>query len=129
MTLIDKINIIKENKESAIKALNAYLDSIYNLTDQYFDNENNLKEGLTHDENLEKFIKETRQDADKFEKVRRKLIDNDFDLSATEIARVGLAYVFISTSWDKQITNLQKAKEEVTNIIEKLMSGVKDLKT
>ena len=36
--LTQKINYIKENKEAAIAALTSYLDSIYNLTDEFFDN-------------------------------------------------------------------------------------------
>lgn len=33
MTTVEKIEIVKEYVESAIAALNSYLDSLYNMTD------------------------------------------------------------------------------------------------
>ena len=36
MTLEEKNELIKEFQEPAIAALERYLDSIYNLTDEYF---------------------------------------------------------------------------------------------
>jgi hypothetical protein len=78
MTLEEKIEVVKEFSEPAVKALERYLDCIYDLTDDYFDKNLNLKEGLEPDEKLEKFLKGLRKDAFKFEKVRHKILQKDF---------------------------------------------------
>lgn len=117
----EKIQLIKENKNAAIAALNSYLDKIYNLTDQYFTEDNQLKEGLTKDEKLEKFLIELKNDASKYESVRRKLIDENYDLSLKEINYVALAFTYVSATWQTMIKNLTKAIEETKPIVSKLM--------
>ena len=119
--MVEKINLIRDNREAAIAALNVYLDKIYNLTDDYFEN-GKLKEGLTPDAKLEKFILELRDDADKFESVRRKLINNDFNLSLEEVNYVGLGFVYMAESWQSQIKNLTLAVEQTRVIIKTLMT-------
>lgn len=117
----EKIQLIKENKDAAVAALNSYLDRIYNLTNQYFTEDNQLKEGLTKDEKLEKFLMELRNDASKYESVRRKLLDENYDLSLKEINYVALAFTYVSATWQTMIKNLTKAIEETKPIISKLM--------
>ena len=117
----EKIQLIKENKDAAVAALNSYLDKIYNLTDQYFTEDNQLKEGLTKDEKLEKFLIELKNDASKYESVRRKLIDENYDLSLKEINYVALAFTYVSATWQTMIKNLTKAIEETQLIVSKLM--------
>ena len=117
----EKIQLIKENKDAAVAALNSYLDKIYTLTDQYFTKDNQLKEGLTKDEKLEKFLMELRNDASKYESVRRKLIDENYDLSLKEINYVALAFTYVSATWQTMIKNLTKAIEETKPIVSKLM--------
>ena len=117
----EKIQLIKENKDAAVAALNSYLDKIYNLTDRYFTEDNQLKEGLTKDEKLEKFLMELRNDASKYESVRRKLIDENYDLSLKEINYVALAFTYVSATWQTMIKNLTKAIEETKLIVSKLM--------
>ena len=117
----EKIQLIKENKDAAVAALNSYLDKIYNLTDQYFTEDNQLKEGLTKDEKLEKFLIELRDDASKYESVRRKLLDENYDLSLKEINYVALAFTYVSATWQTMIKNLTKAIEETKPIVSKLM--------
>ena len=117
----EKIQLIKENKDAAVAALNSYLDKIYNLTDRYFTEDNQLKEGLTKDEKLEKFLIELRNDASKYESVRRKLIDENYDLSLKEINYVALAFTYVSATWQTMIKNLTKAIEETKPIVSKLM--------
>lgn len=117
----EKIQLIKENKDAAVAALNSYLDKIYTLTDQYFTKDNQLKEGLTKDEKLEKFLMELRNDASKYESVRRKLIDENYDLSLKEINYVALAFTYVSATWQTMIKNLTKAIEETKLIVSKLM--------
>ena len=117
----EKIQLIKENKDAAVAALNSYLDKIYNLTDQYFTEDNQLKEGLTKDEKLEKFLIELKNDASKYESVRRKLIDENYNLSLKEINYVALAFTYVSATWQTMIKNLTKAIEETKPIVSKLM--------
>lgn len=117
----EKIQLIKENKDAAVAALNSYLDKIYTLTDQYFTKDNQLKEGLTKDEKLEKFLIELKNDASKYESVRRKLIDENYDLSLKEINYVALAFTYVSATWQTMIKNLTKAIEETKLIVSKLM--------
>lgn len=117
----EKIQIIKENRDAAIAALNSYLDKIYGLTDQYFTSDGILKEGLTKDEKLEKFLLELREDASKYEFVRRKIIDEDYNLSLIDINHVALAFTYVSATWQTMIKNLTKAIEETKPIVSKLM--------
>lgn len=117
----EKIQLIKENKDAAVAALNSYLDKIYNLTNQYFTEDNQLKEGLTKDEKLEKFLIELKNDASKYESVRRKLIDENYNLSLKEINYVALAFTYVSATWQTMIKNLTKAIEETKPIVSKLM--------
>ncbi len=121
----DKIEIIKENKEFFIKSLNSYLDSIYNLVDNYFDENGNLKEGLTPDIKIETFIKGFKDEAQKFEKVRRKLIDNDFNLSLFEVNLIVASLIFIMGVLEKDIDNFTKRLEEVKDFIKKLSESSK----
>ena len=98
----EKIQLIKENKDAAVAALNSYLDRIYNLTNQYFTEDNQLKEGL-------------------YESVRRKLLDENYDLSLKEINYIALAFTYVSATWQTMIKNLTKAIEETKPIVSKLM--------
>jgi len=118
--MIEKINLIRDNRDAAIAALKVYLDKIYNLTDSYFDN-GALKKELTPDEKLQNFLLELRDDAQKFEAVRKKIIDNDFNLSLKEINYVALAFIYLSESWQNQIKNLTTAREQAQQIIKILM--------
>ena len=119
--MVEKINLIRDNRDAAIAALNVYLDKIYKLTDDYFE-DGKLKEGLSSDAKLEKFILELRDDAIKFESVRRKLIDNDFNLSLEEVNYIALGFVYMAESWQSQINNLTLAVEQARRITKTLMA-------
>lgn len=119
--MVEKINLIRDNRDAAIAALNVYLDKIYKLTDDYFE-DGKLKEGLSSDAKLEKFILELRDDATKFESVRRKLIDNDFNLSLEEVNYVALGFVYMAESWRSQIKKLTLAVEQAQAITKVLMA-------
>ena len=121
--MVEKINLIRDNREAAIAALNVYLDKIYKLTEDYFE-DGKLKEGLSSDAKLEKFILELRDDATKFESVRRKLIDNDFNLSLEEVNYVALGFVYMAESWQSQIKNLTLAVEQARTITKTLMAKI-----
>ena len=119
--MVEKINLIRDNRDAAIAALNVYLDKIYKLTDDYFE-DGKLKEGLSSDAKLEKFILELRDDATKFESVRRKLIDNYFNLSLEEVNYIALGFVYMAESWQSQIKNLTLAVEQARTITKTLMA-------
>ena len=119
--MVERINLIRDNRDAAIAALNVYLDKIYKLTDDYFE-DGKLKEGLSSDAKLEKFILELRDDATKFESVRRKLIDNDFNLSLEEVNYIALGFVYMAESWQSQIKNLTLAVEQARTITKTLMA-------
>jgi len=134
MSIETKIEKIKAEKESAIEALNLYLDSIYNMTDKFFDNliqeidgeekvVRVLKEGLEPDEKVEGFIKELNSDANAYENVRGKLLSDDFNLSLTEIARIGLAFTFAGIVIQKRVEESQKALAQIKATIDVLMEG------
>ena len=119
--MVEKINLIRDNRDAAIAALNVYLDKIYKLTDDYFE-DGKLKEGLSSDAKLEKFILELRDDATKFESVRSKLIDNDFNLSLEEVNYIALGFVYMAESWRSQIKKLTLAVEQAQAITKVLMA-------
>ena len=121
MTIEEKIQVVKEYKTSALAALNSYLDRIYDFTDKYFNEDGTLKEGLTRDEKLETFLLELKADAKKYEDVRKKIIDEDFNLSLKEINLIALSFVYVQTSWEKMINNLNAAIENTKLIISQLM--------
>lgn len=121
MTIEEKIQVVKEYKTSTLAALNSYLDRIYDLTDKYFNEDGTLKEGLTRDEKLETFLLELKADAKKYEDVRKKIIDEDFNLSLKEINLIALSFVYVQTSWEKMINNLSVAIENTKLIISQLM--------
>lgn len=125
MTIEEKIQVIKEYKTSALAALNSYLDRIYDLTDKYFNEDGTLKEGLTRDEKLETFLLELKADANKYEDVRKKIIDEDFNLSLKEINLIALSFVYVQTSWEKMINNLNTAIENIKLIISQLIDKKK----
>lgn len=120
MSLEEKIQYIQNNKKVAISALNTVLDRIYDIKDKFFEN-GELKEGLERDEKAEIELKKLFKDADKYEKVRRKLLDDDFNLSLIEVNYIGLSYFFLSTSWKNMIRRLEKAIDEVDDGIKILM--------
>lgn len=117
-----KLSLIKENKDAAVAAINSYLDRVYDLTDKYFNKDLSLKEGLTPDEKVEKFIRELRSDCVKYESVRQKLINSDFNLSLYEINLIGLSFMYVAQTWKKQIEMLTKAKSEAENIVQSLLA-------
>lgn len=117
-----KLSLIKENKDAAVAAINSYLDRVYDLTDKYFNEDLSLKEGLTPDEKVEKFIRELRSDCVKYESVRQKLINSDFNLSLYEINLIGLSFMYVAQTWKKQIEMLTKAKSEAENIVQSLLA-------
>ena len=123
MSINKKIYIIQENKSAAIAAINSYLDYIYSLHEMFFDEDGNLKDGLPPDKNAEELIQSSKTNADKFELVRNKLIGDDFNLSTTEMDYIGLAFYFVHERMTLQIKNLERAKSELSDLVEILFDG------
>lgn len=118
----EKQILIKENKEVIIRAINAYLDKIYNLSETFFNNDDTLKDGLKRDEKVETFIKNLKsRQAIIFEDIRKKIINDNFDLSHKEIAYINSSLIYIFGCWEEQIKNLTQAKNEITELIKKLI--------
>lgn len=135
-TLWNKIMCIKDDPESAILALTGYLDDIYNLTDQFFDMEIDektnrvirvLKKDLEYSDKPVNFILELNEDAKRYEKIREKLQNNDFNLSLVEINQIGLAFNYMAILIEKQIKTSQQALKDIENKIEILLP--KDIRT
>lgn len=119
---MSKIELIKKYKETAIAALNSYLDSMYNLTDKYFDKEGKMLPLPERNEKVESFIKEVRTDTQKYESVRRKLIDENFDLSLYEINLIALSFNFTIETMKKQAENLTRTIEVLSDLVAALMA-------
>jgi len=82
-----------------------------------------LKEGLEPDEKIEGFVKELNSDASAYENVRGKLLSDDFNLSLTEIARIGLAFTFAGIVIQKRVEESQRALAQIKTTIDVLMEG------
>lgn len=123
MSINKKIFIIQQNREAAIASLNNYLDYIYNLHKNFFNEDDSLKPEFTHDEKLEELIISSKNNADKFENVRRKLIDEDFNLSLVEINYIALGFLFSLIRMKNQIKDLKKLSIELTDIVQILFEG------
>ena len=123
MSINKKIFIIQQNKEAAIAALNNYLDYIYSLHERFFEKDDTLKEGLTKDPSAEELILSSKNNADKFESVRRKLLDDDFNLSLSEINYIALGFLFSLIRMKNQISDLKKLSLELSDIVDILFEG------
>lgn len=118
-----KILVIQENKSAVLAALNSYMDYIYNLHDTFFEDNGVLKEGLSHDNQIEELITSSKDRLTVFENIRKKITANDFNLSLVEINYIGLAFLFTSLSFKKQLENLQRAIELSDSIYNSLTEG------
>lgn len=119
---MSKIELIKQYKETAIAALNSCLDSMYNLTDKYFDKEGKMLPFPERNEKVENFIQEVRADTQKYENVRRKLIDENFNLSLYEINLIALSFNFTIETMKKQAENLTRTIEVLSDLVAALMA-------
>jgi SAM-dependent methyltransferase len=81
-----------------------------------------LKPDLNLDEQTIKFAETFEADAKKYEKVRTKLLNSDFNLSIAEINYVALAFYFCSEKLHAQIADMEKAASLAEDLREKLMS-------
>lgn len=123
MTLEQKREIVTNNKDPAIAALEAVCDRIYDITDPLLDNEGQISEEKIGPQSSIDFLKTLREDAEKYEKLREKLMRGDFNLSLTEINLVGLAFNFCRVNLREQISLMDKAAQLADSIVKDLMSA------
>lgn len=123
MTVEEKIEIIKSNKKFIVGALNVYLDSVYNLTDDFFDKDMKLKPFLSEDNKTEQYLLELREKAEYYEKIRAKLLSNDFNLSLAEINYINLTLLYSAISMEKEVKKIQNSISVAKNIYNNLLSG------
>ena len=120
-----QLKTIKEYHTAVIAGINLCLDKIYNLRDSYFDENGNLKEGLTREEKLENYIHNLINDSKKYEMLRTKLVEKNFgSLSDYEIQLCALIMLFVRETFSKQIADLDKSIKIADNIIKSIMKTV-----
>ena len=119
---MSKIELIEQYREPAIAALNSYLDSMYDLTDKYFDEKGNMLPLPEENEKLKNFILEVKSDTQKYENVRRKLINKDLSLSLYEINLVALSFTFTVETMKKQVKNLTDTIKVLSDLVAALMA-------
>lgn len=127
MGINKKIFAIQENRDAAIAALDTYLDHIYRLNETFFDKDGKLLEGLTPDKQLEDLITSSKANADIFENVRQKLIEENYHFNLIEINYIGLAFFFCQCRMKNKIEDLELAIDEIKDITAVLFEGDKNL--
>ena len=83
---MNKIDLIKEHKEDSLAGLNALLDKLYSLKE--FENEHEeIKEELKSkgDDTWRNYVLSMTKDIVKYEKLRQKIINDDFNFTTVEI--------------------------------------------
>lgn len=118
---MNKIDLIKEHKEDSLAGLNALLDRLYSLKE--FENEHEeIKEELKSkgDDTWRNYVLNMTKDIVKYEKLRRKIINDDFNFTTVEINDLAQVYFYLSCLWKKQIEMLEKAIIESDNMVKEL---------
>ena len=113
MSLEKKREIIVKNKSPALAAINGYLDKMYYLTDEITEKKKDIKD--IKDEKAKKFILSLIDEEKIYERVRRKLIDDE-ELSLMEINYIRLAFLYSKGCLEEQIKSAQKAIELINEI-------------
>ena len=91
---IKQIFLIQQYTKPIIASINYYLDYIYNLKDEFYDDNDQLNKELEHDEEAEGLINRVSEKVEQFEIIRAKLTNDDFNLSTAEISYIGIALLF-----------------------------------
>lgn len=120
ISLDEKRDIIYKNKDPSIAALNAVLDSYYNLLSPYMD-DMKLNEEKISDEVIRRAARDIYQDIFKFEAIRKRLKDNS-ELSKLDVAYIGVAFNFCLESANKKIEAEIKARDLIKEILSQILS-------
>ena len=119
---MNKIELIKEYKDTIIAAFNFYLDYLYGLTENFTEN-GELKEGIQLEEGIKTLLSDSLARAEQYEKIREKIIQGNFNLSIVEIDYISLMLFFWITMTSKHIATLQKAVDLATELQNALLIG------
>ena len=127
MTLEEKIEFVKQNRDEAIVVLNGLLDANYDVIDSHNEYMRTVIEEMGQalretDEVGRQFVAGIKEDVEHYENVRRKLLDGDFNLSLLEINYLALAYMFYAIGFKRHTENLQKAQQYSEETYKKLIS-------
>ena len=122
MNINEKIDLIIKNKDPACAALESVTDRIYDLTDDLLNDKGRIMTAKIGNYQAEEFVKDLREDAEKYEAIKTKLESNNFDLSLIEINKIALAFYFCVCNLDDNIKALTKAKDLSENLLQSLMS-------
>ena len=125
MTLEEKRKLIFENKDPTIAAVTSVLDTYYNLLDPVTDKHGHLLVKKFDDKAALQYAQDMQTDCHKYEVLLSKL-KKDEELTAVDIAHVGICYSFCITRATQQIEAMSKAKELLSDISEKISSSIYD---
>ena len=122
MTLEEKREIIRRNKDPSVTALNSLLDKIYSMTDPFLNSKGNIMTAKFENYRVGKFLVDIRNDTEKYEAVRQKIILNDFNLSLKEINYIAIALTYSKMVMERQKETINKTAEVISDIINNLQS-------
>lgn len=124
LTLEEKREIVVKNKDPAIAAIQAVLDSYYNLLAPYTNERNVLKKNSFETEEQRNFAIALQSDIITYENLLKK-VKQDISLNEVDIAYIGIVFQFCVIRAKKQIEELQKTLDLCTSISEQLYSEIK----
>lgn len=124
MTLEEKRGLIAQNRDPTIAALTSVIDTHYNLLAPVSDN-GVINENKFNGEKSLNFAKGLQTDVAKYEEVLMKVKKNE-ELSAKDIAYIGICYDFCAKRAETQIIAMERAKALYTDLAEKLSSNVNE---
>lgn len=127
-SLSKKIEIVRKNKDPALAALESVTDRIYDYTDTFLNKEGNLMTAKLGDYRAQQYFLNLREDAKKYESVRSKLLNDNFDLSLSEVNYVALSFFYCEKNLQDQADAMLKAASFAHDLYEELTEKI-DIKT
>lgn len=115
--------LVKKNKEPCVAALNFYLDYLYSLKEEFFDEDFKRKPFLEENKTVEELIISLCKNANIYEDIRKKLLKDDFNLSRAELDYIGLSLFFWNRVCEAQINKLKAAQEIASNLSNTLLKN------
>lgn len=125
MDLLQNIEVIKNNKDIVIAAMDAYLDTALNILEHVSDEKGNLVEEKVNllEEESRKFVTGLHGDVEKYDQTRIKIKTDKFNqLEFSDVCYVIASMQYCSIAAEKSINNQIKAKLALDAIIKDLAS-------
>ena len=125
MDLLQNIEIIKNNKDIVVAAMDAYLDTALNILEHVSDEKGNLIEEKVNllEEESRKFVTGLHGDVEKYDQTRIKIKTDKFNqLEFSDVCYVIASMQYCSIAAEKSINNQIKAKLALDAIIKDLAS-------